>query len=37
VFDVKPYLTAWWLAAGYRLLTILFLSFTLVYGYAAAH
>lgn len=35
VFDVKPFLTAWWLTAGYRLLTVLFLSFTAVYGYAA--
>jgi hypothetical protein len=35
VFDVKPHLTAWWLAAGYHLLTTLFLGFTLVYGYAA--
>ena len=35
VFDVKPHLTAWWLVAGYHLLTALFLAFTLVYGYAA--
>jgi hypothetical protein len=35
VFDVKPYLTTWWLRAGYHLLTVLFLTFTLVYGYAA--
>src|SRR3982750_4014622 len=25
VFDVKPHLTAWWLTAGYHLLTVLFL------------
>jgi hypothetical protein len=35
VFDAKPYLTAWWLAAGYHLLTVLFLALTAVYGYAA--
>ena len=35
VFDVKPHLTAWWLTAGYHLLTVLFLSFTVVYAYAA--
>lgn len=35
VFDVKPYLTRWWLAAGYHLLTVLFLYFTVVFGYAA--
>jgi hypothetical protein len=35
VFDVKPHLTAWWLTAGYHLLTVLFLSFTAVYACAA--
>jgi hypothetical protein len=35
VFDVKPHLTAWWLVAGYHLLTVLFLTFTGVYVYAA--
>lgn len=35
VFDVKPHLTSRWLAAGYHTLTVLFLSFTAVYGYAA--
>jgi hypothetical protein len=35
VFDVRPYLTAWWLRAGYHVLTVLFLGFTAVYGYAA--
>jgi hypothetical protein len=35
VFDVKPHLTAWWLAAGYHTLTALFATFTAVYGYAA--
>lgn len=35
VFDVKPYLTTWWLKAGYHTLSVLFLGFTLAYGYAA--
>ena len=35
VFDVKEHLTAWWLKAGYRLLTVLFLCFTVLYGWAA--
>ena len=35
VFDVRPHLTAWWLKAGYHTLSVLFLSFTAVYGYAA--
>jgi hypothetical protein len=35
VFDVRPHLTAWWLKAGYHTLTLLFLFFTVVYGYAA--
>lgn len=35
VFDVKPHLTTWWLKAGYHCLTVLFLSFTLIYGWAA--
>lgn len=35
VFDVKEHLTTGWLAAGYRLLTLLFLAMTLVYGWAA--
>ena len=34
VFDAKPFLTAWWLKAGYHLLTVLFFSFVVVYGYA---
>ncbi len=36
VLDVKAHLTAWWLKWGYHTLTVLFLSFTLIYGYAAA-
>jgi len=37
VFDVKAHLTTWWLKAGYHGLTLLFISFTLVYGWAAVH
>jgi hypothetical protein len=35
VLDVKEHLTAWWLKVGYHVLTGLFISFTLIYGYAA--
>jgi hypothetical protein len=35
VFDVKEHLTRWWLKAGYHLLTVLFLCFTLLYGWTA--
>jgi hypothetical protein len=35
VFEVKGYLAAWWLKAGYVVLTALFAFFTLVYGCAA--
>jgi hypothetical protein len=35
VFDVKEHLTAWWLKAGYVVLTLLFAAFTLIYGWAA--
>jgi hypothetical protein len=35
VLDVKAHLTVWWLKAGYHTLTVLFLCFTLVYGFAA--
>lgn len=35
VFDVKEHLTTWWLTAGYHALTVLFIGFVLVYGYAA--
>lgn len=37
VFDVKTHLTTWWLKAGYHLLTLLFITFTLVYGWVAVH
>jgi hypothetical protein len=35
VFDSKPFRTAWWLTAGYHTLTVLFLTFTVVYAAAA--
>ena len=35
LFDVKPHLTRWWLHAGYHLLTALFVTFTLIYAWAA--
>src|SRR5262245_46288379 len=35
VLDVKEHLTAWWLKVGYHTLTVLFVSFTLIDGYAA--
>lgn len=35
IFDVKAYLTAWWLKAGYVLLSLLFATFTVVYALAA--
>jgi hypothetical protein len=35
VLDVKEHLTAWWLTAGYHLLTLLFIAFTAIYGSAA--
>jgi hypothetical protein len=35
VFDVKEHLSAWWLKAGYLVLTVLFATFTVVYAWAA--
>jgi hypothetical protein len=35
VFDVKEHLTAWWLRLGYHGLTVLFVYFTAVFGWAA--
>lgn len=35
VLDARPYLTAWWLVGGEIILTILFLSFTLLFAAAA--
>ena len=37
VFDVREHLTAWWLKAGYNGLSVLFLFFAVVYGWAAVH
>jgi hypothetical protein len=31
ILNARPFLTRWWLAAGYHLLTCLFVSFTAVY------
>ncbi len=31
----KPFLTTWWLRGGYHLLSVLFVSFTVVLGWAA--
>lgn len=33
----RPFLTTWWLAAGYHLLTVLFSLFTAVFLWAAFH
>ena len=35
VFDVKPYLSAWWLTLGYHALTVVFLGLTAIYATAA--
>jgi len=35
--DARPFLTAWWLTAGYHLLTLLFVTFTIVFFWAAFH
>ena len=35
VFDVKEHISTWWLRLGYYALTLLFASFTLLYGLAA--
>lgn len=35
VLDVKEHLSTWWLKLGYRLLTLLFAYFTVVYAWAA--
>ncbi len=37
VFEVRTFLTRWWLKAGYALLTIMFAAFTAIYGWAAIH
>ena len=35
VLQVQPHLNRWWLRLGYHTLTVLFATFTLVYGWAA--
>jgi hypothetical protein len=35
VLDAKPFLTRWWLVLGYHALTVLFLFFTVVFGWGA--
>jgi hypothetical protein len=35
VLDVEDHRNAWWLKTGYHTLTLLFLGFTLIYGFAA--
>lgn len=35
VFDVQAHLTAWWLRLGYHALTVMFIFFMVVYGWAA--
>ncbi len=35
VLDVRQHLTTWWLKLGYHSLTLLFISFTLIYGFSA--
>lgn len=37
ILDAKPFLTTWWLAAGYHLLTVLFTLLTLTFAWAAMH
>ncbi len=36
VLDVKEHLTAWWLRLGYHALSVVFVSLTVLYGWAAA-
>lgn len=35
--QAKPFLTTWWLRAGYHLLTILFTSLTVIFGWGLVH
>ena len=35
ILDVKEHLSTWWLRLGYYALTVLFASFTLLYGFNA--
>lgn len=35
--QAKSFLTTWWLRGGYHVLTVLFTSFTLIFGWGAIH
>lgn len=35
--EARPFLTTWWLRAGYHLLTVLFASFVLILGWGVVH
>ena len=35
VLDARPFLTVWWIRAGYHLLTLLFLTFTVLFARGA--
>ncbi len=35
VLEVKEHLSKWWLKVGYHLLTVLFVCFTLIFGWAS--
>ena len=37
ILDAKPFLTTWWLATGYHLLTVAFTLLTLTFIWAACH
>ncbi len=37
IFDVKPHLTHWTFKLGYHTLTVVFISFTVLFAYAAIH
>jgi hypothetical protein len=37
IFDIRDYLKAWWMKAGYVGLTVVFAAFTGIYSWAALH
>ena len=37
MLDAKPFLTTWWLTAGYHLLSVLFALLTVTFAWAAVH
>jgi len=37
ILDARPFLTTWWLTAGYHLLTVLFTLLTLTFAWGALH